>query len=148
MSELKQKLMDDMKLAMREKNTIQLETVRMVRAAVQRREVDDKVSLDDAGVLQIIQKLVKQCTDAANQFKQGGRDDLAEKELANIAVMESYLPEKLSDEEIDKLIKQAISETGATTMKDMGRVMGVLRDRVQGRADMGSLSGRIKSLLS
>ena len=137
-----------MKLAMREKNTIQLETVRMVRAAVQRREVDDKVSLDDAGVLQIIQKLVKQCTDAANQFKQGGRDDLAEKELANIAVMESYLPEKLSDEEIDKLIKQAISETGATTMKDMGRVMGVLRDRVQGRADMGSLSGRIKSLLS
>lgn len=147
MSDLKQRLMDDMKLAMRQKNAIQLETVRMVRAAIQRKEVDEKIALDDAGVVQIIQKLVKQCADAAGQFKQGGRDDLAEKEQANIEVMEAYLPKKLSDEKVGEMIEQAIAETGANSMKDMGRVMAVLRDRLQGRADMGAVSQRIKSLL-
>ena len=148
MSELKQKLLDDMKLAMREKNTVQLETIRMVRAAIQRKEVDERTELDDNGVLQVLQKMVKQCKDAAEQFTQGGRDDLAQKELANVGVIEAYLPEKLSDAEIDALIQQAIKQTSAASMKDMGKVMGVLRNQVQGRADMGALSGRIKSLLA
>lgn len=148
MSELKQKLLDDMKLAMREKNTIQLETIRMVRAAIQRKEVDERTELDDSGVLQVLQKMVKQCNDAAEQFTQGGRDDLAQKELANVGVIEAYLPEKLSDAEIDALVQDAIKQTGAASMKDMGKVMGVLRNQVQGRADMGALSGRIKSLLA
>jgi uncharacterized protein len=148
MSDLKQKLLDDMKLAMREKNTIQLETIRMVRAAIQRKEVDERTELDDNGVLQILQKMVKQCNDAAEQFKQGGRDDLAQKELDNIGVMQAYLPEMLSDAEVDILIQDAIKQSGAESMKDMGKVMGMLRDKVQGRADMGALSGRIKSLLA
>ncbi len=148
MSDLKQRILDDMKSAMREKDTVALETVRMLRAAIQRREVDDRVELDDNGVLQVIQKMVKQCTDAAKQFVDGGRDDLAEKERANIAVLEKYLPEQLSEAELDQLVQQAIAETGAESIKDMGKVMGVLRPKVHGRADMGALSGRIKSLLS
>ncbi|MBX2867388.1 MAG: GatB/YqeY domain-containing protein [Acidiferrobacterales bacterium] len=147
MSELKKKLMDDMKIAMRDKSTIDLETIRMMRAAVQRKEVDDRTELDDAGVLQIVQKLVKQCTDAEKQFIEGNRQDLADKERANIEVMERYLPEKLSDDEVDQLIKEAIAESGASSMKDMGKVMGLLKNRIQGRADMGALSGKIKGLL-
>ncbi len=148
MSELKQRLLDDMKSAMRDKDTVSLETIRMVRAAVQRREVDERIELDDAGVWQVIQKMVKQCTDAEQQFVDGGREDLAQKERDNIRVMEAYLPEKLSDEELDTLVRKAIADTGAASMKDMGKVMGILRDQVQGRADMGALSARIKSLLS
>lgn len=147
MSELKQRLLDDMKLAMREKSTVKLETIRMVRAAVQRKEVDERIELDDNAVLQVLQKMVKQCKDAADQFTRGGRDDLAQKELANIDVMEAYLPAKLSDSEIDSIIQEAIEQTGAESIKDMGKVMGILRDKVQGRADMGALSGRIKALL-
>jgi len=147
MSDLKQKLLDDMKLAMREKSTVKLETIRLVRAAVQRKEVDERVELDDNAVLQVLQKMVKQCKDAADQFTRGGRDDLAQKELANIDVMEAYLPAKLSDSEIDSIIQEAIQQTGAESIKDMGKVMGILRDKVQGRADMGALSGRIKALL-
>lgn len=147
MSDLKQRILDDMKSAMRQKDTVTLETVRMLRAAIQRREVDDRVELDDNAVLQVVQKMVKQCSDAANQFTDGGREDLADKERANIAVLEKYLPEQLSESEIDRLVQQAIAETGAGSMKDMGKVMAVLRPRVQGRADMGALSGRIKSLL-
>ncbi len=147
MSELKKKLMDDMKVAMRDKSTIDLEPIRMMRAAVQRKEVDDRTELDDASVLQIIQKLVKQCADAEKQFIEGNRQDLADKERANIEVMERYLPEKLSDEEVDQLIKEAIAESGASSMKDMGKVMGLLKERIQGRADMGALSGKIKGML-
>jgi len=139
--------MDDMKLAMREKNTIQLETIRMVRAAVQRKEVDERIELDENGVIQVIQKMLKQCADAAGQFVQGGRQDLADKENANIAVLETYLPEKLGDDEVEQLIKSAIDETGATSMKDMGKVMAILKDQIQGRADMGALSAKIKGLL-
>ena len=139
--------MEDMKLAMKEKDTIRLETVRMVRAAIQRKEVDEKIELDDNGVLQVLQKMVKQCQDATNQFVQGGRQDLADKELANIAVMEVYLPQKLADDELEQMIQDAIQETGAASMRDMGKVMGILKERVQGRADMGALSGKIKALL-
>ena len=147
MSDLKQKLIEDMKLAMRQKNVIQLETIRMMRAAVQRKELDDRTELDDAGVLQVIQKMVKQCVDAANQFVGGNRQDLADKELANIAVMEVYLPEKMADDEVDAIIQEVITTTGATSIKDMGKVMGQVKQKVEGRADMGAVSGRIKALL-
>ncbi len=148
MSDLKQRLLDDMKSAMRQKDAVALETIRMIRAAVQRREVDERIELDDNGVMQIIQKLVKQCTDAAEQFSEGGREDLVAKERANILILEKYLPVQLSGDELEELVRQAITETSAASMKDMGKVMGILKTRVQGRADMGALSGLVKSLLS
>jgi len=148
MSELKKKLIDDMKVAMREKNALQLETIRMVRAAIQRREVDERIELGDEDVLSVLTKLVKQCNDAASQFDEAGRDDLASKERANIAIMETYLPAKLSDDEIERIIREAIDRTGASSMKDMGKVMGVVRPELQGRADMGEVSKSIKTLLS
>ena len=98
--------------------------------------------------LQVIQKLVKQCTDAASQFVDGNREDLAEKERANIAVMEEYLPAKMDEAEVDRIINDAIAETGASSMKEMGKVMGLVKSKVQGRADMAAVSGRIKALLS
>ena len=148
MSELKQRILDDMKSAMRQKDTVTLETIRMVRAAIQRLEVDERKELDDTRVLQVIQKLVKQCNDAAAQFGKGGREDLVAKEQANIRVMQGYLPEPLSDQELAELVRQAIAETSAGSVKDMGKVMGVLRPRVQGRADMGALSNRVRSQLN
>lgn len=148
MSELKQRILDDMKSAMRQKDAVTLETIRMVRAAIQRIEVDERRELDDTRVLQVIQKLVKQCNDAAAQFGKGGREDLVAKEQANIRVMQGYLPEPLSDQELAELVRQAIAETSAGSVKDMGKVMGVLRPRVQGRADMGALSNRVRSQLN
>ncbi len=145
---LKENIFADMKAAMRDKETIRLETIRLLRAAIQRKEVDDRTELDDEGVLQIVQKMVKQCNDAAQQFTNGGREDLANKELANIAVLEDYLPEQLSDTELNDIVDQAIAQSGASSMKDMGKVMGMVKSQTQGRADMGAVSGRIKSLLS
>jgi uncharacterized protein YqeY len=145
---LKESLVADMKVAMRDKEKVRLETIRLLRAAIQRKEVDERIELDDEGVLLIVQKLVKQCTDAEDQFTQGNRDDLAQKERENIAVLQTYLPEPLSDSEIESLIKQAIEKTGASTMKEMGQVMGIVKTGAQGRADMGKVSATIKSLLS
>ena len=145
---LKESLIADMKVAMRDKEKVRLETIRLLRAAIQRKEVDERIELDDEGVLLIVQKLVKQCTDAEDQFAQGNRDDLAQKERENIAVLQTYLPEPLSDSEIESLIKQAIEKTGASTMKEMGKVMGIVKAGAQGRADMGKVSATIKSLLS
>ena len=145
---LKDSIVADMKVAMREKDSVRLETIRLMRAAIQRREVDERRELSEDEVLQTIQKMVKQCTDSIEQFTQGGRDDLAEKERANIAVLETYLPAKLSDQEISDLIQAAIAETGAKSMKDMGKVVGNLKPKLQGRADMGAVSAQIKALLS
>ena len=145
---LKDTIADDMKTAMREKDTVRLETIRLLRSAVQRKEVDDQVALDDAGVLQIVQKMVKQCRDAADQFEKGDRADLVEKELANIQVLETYLPDQLTDQEIDAIIDDAISQTGAETMKDMGKVMGIVKSKTQGNVDMGVVSTRIKTRLT
>lgn len=145
--DLKARIADEMKSAMREKDTPRLETIRMIRAAIQRKEVDDRISLDDKGVLQVLQKMLKQSRDAVSQFESGDRDDLAAKEKASIAVLETYLPEPLSEAELNSLIEQVISETGASGMRDMGKVMGKLKPLVDGRADMGALSGRIKQQL-
>ena len=137
-----------MKDAMRAKDESRLGVIRMLRAAIQRREVDEQIELDDDGVLGVIQKQIKQSQDAVEQFKQGGRDDLATKEQIDIDVLKTYLPEQLNDAEIDGLINDAIAETGAASMRDMGKIMGILKPKLQGRADMGAVSGKIKAKLS
>ena len=144
---LKEQILADMKTAMREKNASQLESIRMLRAAIQRKEVDDQVELNDEDVVAIVQKQIKQSQDAVSQFKQGERMDLADKEQVHIDNLEAYLPEQLSDEEVAAAIEKAISATGAESMRDMGKVMGMLKGELQGKADMGKVSGLIKSKL-
>ena len=144
---LKDQILADMKSAMRDKDSARLESIRMLRAAIQRKEVDDQVELGDDDVLAIVQKQIKQSQDAIAQFTQGERADLADKEQVHVDNLKAYLPEQLSDAEITDLIADAISETGAESMKDMGKVMGLLKPRLQGRADMGQVSGLIKAKL-
>jgi len=145
---LKEDIMADMKAAMRAKEQSRLTTIRMLQAAVQRREVDERIELDDTQVISVIEKLVKQSRDAIVQYEKAGRQELADKEKADIDVWQSYLPEQLSEQEIDSLVASAISETGAITMKDMGKVMGLLKPKLQGKADMGQVSAKIKAGLS
>ena len=137
-----------MKTAMREKDTSRLETIRLLRAAIQRREIDEKLDLDDRMVIQVVQKLVKQFTDSAEQFTRGGRTDLADKEHLGITVLESYLPEPLSDAETAEMIEQAIASLDARSIQDMGRVMKHIQEQAGGRADMGQVSARVRSRLS
>ena len=145
---LKEQIFADMKTAMREKNASQLESIRMLRAAIQRKEVDDQTEIDDEAVLAILQKQIKQSQDAINQFKSGDRPDLAEKEQVHVDNLAVYLPEQLSDDEVAAAVADAISKTGAASMKDMGKVMGMLKGQLQGKADMGKVSGLIKTALS
>jgi len=145
---LKERIVADMKTAMRSRDTVRLDTIRLLRAAIQRKEVDNRIELEDSDVLQVVQKLVKQCRDAADQFQQGGRPDLADREKANMAILAAYLPAPLSDAEMDRLVDEVIQQTGASSMKDMGKVMGVVKSRAQGQADMGAVSGKIKRLLA
>jgi hypothetical protein len=147
MSDLKDRIGEDMKDAMRARDAQRLESIRMLRAAIQRREVDDRVDLDDEGVLAVIQKQVKQAQDSIQQFTDGDRPDLVEKEQAGLDVLQSYLPEQLGEAEIDAIIAAAIRQSGATQMRDMGKVMGIVKGQLQGRADMGTVSGKIKGLL-
>jgi len=144
---LKEKIKDDIKQAMRDKNESRLTSLRMLSAAIQRREVDERVMLDDAQVLAVIDKLVKQSREAVEQFTKGARQDLVDKESRDIAIWQVYLPQALSDAEIDALVAQAISETGAASIKDMGKVMAVLKPKLQGRADMSQVSAKIKNKL-
>lgn len=144
---LKDRITEDMKAAMRAKDTPRLETIRMLRAAIQRREVDEQTALDDDGVLAVIEKQIKQARDSIEQFQAGNRADLADKEQASVDILSQYLPEPLGDEELDALIREAIAATGAESMKDMGKVMGRLKPQIQGRADMGAVSAKVKSLL-
>lgn len=144
---LKEKIFADMKTAMRQKNASQLESIRMLRAAIQRKEVDDQIEINDEEVLAILQKQIKQSQDAIAQFKQGERPDLAKKEQVHVDNLKIYLPEQMSDADIATAVSKAISDTGAASMKDMGKVMGILKSQLQGRADMGKVSGLIKQLL-
>jgi uncharacterized protein YqeY len=148
LSSLKESLRDDMKSALRAGDKDRLGTIRMALAAIQRREVDERIEIDDAGTLQIIEKLIKQGTESAKQFADGGRDDLAAKELSEIVVLKSYMPEPLSESELDQLIDDAIQSAGASGVRDMGKVMNAIRESAQGRADMGQVSGRVKAKLS
>lgn len=145
---LKEAVSGHMKDAMRAKDRARLSSIRMLMAAIQRREVDERIVLDDGQCLAVVEKLIKQSRDAADQFEKAGRQELVDKENQDIAVWQAYLPEQLSEEEVEALIKQAINETGAASMKEMGKVMGWLKPKLQGKADMGQVSGKIKSALS
>lgn len=141
-------LKEAQKDAMRAKDKVRLGTIRMAIAAIRQREIDDQITLTDADVLAVLTKMVKQRQDAAQQYDDAGREELAAKERAEITVIETFLPQPLSDAELDALIDEAMAETGATGMQDMGKVMGQLKPKVQGRTDMGALSARIKSRLN
>jgi uncharacterized protein YqeY len=145
---LKDQITTDMKEAMRAKDKERLGTVRLILAAIKQREVDERIELDDAQVLAVLDKMVKQRRDSIKQYTDAGRDELAAKEESEIAVIQAYLPAALSDEEIEALIEEAIASTGAAGMQDMGKVMGQLKPKLQGRADMGQVSGKIKARLS
>jgi hypothetical protein len=132
---------------MRDKNESRLGTLRMLSAAIQRREVDERIQLDDTQVIAVIEKLVKQGRESIEQYVKGGRQELADKESGEIAVFQAYLPQQLSEAEIDKLVAEAVAATGASSIKDMGKVMGVLKPKLQGRADMGKVGGKIKAKL-
>jgi uncharacterized protein YqeY len=144
---LKERITQDMKLALRAREQDRLRAIRLLQAAIQRQEIDERATLEDAAVAATVQKLVKQSQDALEQFRKAGREDLAKREQDDIAVWQSYLPEQLSDAEIDKLIAEVLSETGASSMKDMGKVMAALKSKAQGRTDMGKLSARVKAKL-
>ncbi|TMS81441.1 GatB/YqeY domain-containing protein [Pseudoalteromonas sp. S554] len=141
-------LKDAQKDAMRAKDKQRLNPIRMVLAAIKQREIDEQITLDDAGITSVIVKLVKQRRDSYTQYKDAGRDDLAEIEANEIAALETFLPQQLSDEEIIALIDAAIADTNAADMQDMGKVMGIIKSKAEGRADMGKISGLIKQRLT
>ena len=145
---LKELIVADMQSAMREKDSTRLNAIRLLRAALQRREVDEREPLDDEGVLGIIQKMIKQSRDAITQFESGQRNDLVEKELSLILVLQQYLPQQLDEAAIIKSVDAAISELGASGLRDMGKVMGQLKAQLQGRADMGQVSTLVKEKLT
>src|SRR5690554_1185691 len=145
---LKQGLSEAMKDAMRAKDKERLSAIRLILAEIKRIEVDERVEIDDDRVLAILDKMVKQRKDSAEQYRQAGREDLAAVEDAEIRVIQDFLPAALSDEELDRLITMAVEQTGASSMQDMGKVMGVLKPQVQGRADMGTVSQKVKAQLT
>ena len=133
---------------MRAKEKLRLSTIRMTLAAVKQREIDERIELNDDDVLAIITKLVKQRKDSFTQFTEAGRDDLAANEQAEIEVLQTFLPQALSDAEIEAMIAEAVSASGASGMADMGKVMGQLKPKMQGRADMGAVSAKVKAALA
>lgn len=145
---LKSQIQDDMKSAMKAGEKDRLKVIRLILAAVKQQEVDQRIELDDAGVLAVLSKMVKQRRDSVTQFRDGGRDDLADAEQAEISILEHYLPEPLADAEVEQLIRDAIAETGATALRDMGKVMGVVKQKAEGRADLGAVSSKVKQLLA
>jgi hypothetical protein len=145
---LKERITEDMKAAMRAGEKERLGTVRMILAAIKQREVDERVNLDDAQVLAVLDKMVKQRKESVGHFATGGRADLVAKEQAEIALLQQYMPAQLSAAEIESLISKAIASTGASSMKDMGKVMGALKSELAGRADMSAVSARIKQMLA
>lgn len=144
---LKARLQDDVKQAMRARDRERLATLRMIQAAVSQFEVDERREADDEAVLAILNRMLKQRRDSIEQYRKGGRDDLADREAAEIEVIEAYMPEPLGEAELEQLVAEAIAETGASASGDMGRVMGVLKPRVFGRADMGAVSQKVRAAL-
>ncbi len=144
---LKGQIRDDMKTAMKAGDKDRLKVVRLILAAITQVEVDERTELTDAAVLGILNKMVKQRRDSVSQFRDGGRDDLADIETAEIGVIEDYLPEQMSDDELDAMISKAISETGAESIRDMGKVMGAVKTKAEGRADMAAVGAKVKSIL-
>jgi uncharacterized protein YqeY len=148
MSTLTARINDDVKAAMKAKDKPRLGALRLITAAIKQREVDEQITLNDEQVLVVLEKMVKQRKDSIAQYEKAGRDELAQQEAFEIGIIQDYLPEQLSDDEIDALIAEAISSSGAESMKDMGKVMGMLKPKLAGRADMGQVSQKIKQRLS
>jgi len=144
---LRDRITEDMKSAMRAGEKERLAAIRLALAAIKQREVDERITLDDAQVLAVLEKMIKQRREAITQFHSGGRADLVAKETAEINVLQGYLPAQMSEAEIEALIGEAIAATAAASIKDMGKVMAVVKPKAQGRADMGALSARIKQRL-
>ena len=147
-SALKQTIQDAMKTAMKAGDKPRLGVIRLITSAIKQVEVDERKDLSDADILAILDKMTKQRRESAAQYEQAGRQDLLDQENYEITVLQAFLPEALSDDEIDALIEAAIASTQASSIKDMGKVMGELKPKLQGRADMGAVSGRIKARLN
>ena len=145
---LKGTIADDMKTAMKAGDKDRLKVVRLILAAIKQVEVDTRSELDDAAVLGVLEKMVKQRRDSVEQYTKGGRSDLADIETAEMAVLEAYLPEQLGDAEIDAIVDEVIRETGADSIRDMGKVMGAIKAKVAGQADMGVVGGKVKARLA
>ena len=144
---LKERITEDMKTAMRSGEKDRLAVIRLLQAAIKQREVDERIMLDDAQVTSVLEKMIKQRKESVVAFDKGGRADLVAKENSEIAVLQPYLPAQLSESELDALIADAISSTGAASIKDMGKVMGVVKAKAAGKADMGAVGARIKAKL-
>jgi uncharacterized protein YqeY len=145
---LREQLNDDIKTAMKAREAERLAALRLMLAAVKQREVDERVTLDDAGVVAVVEKMIKQRKDSISQYEKAARQDLADKEQFEISVIERYLPQQLSAAEVDAIIAQAIASTGAKGAADMGKVMGVVKPQLAGRADMGKVSALVKTKLA
>ncbi|CAH2896163.1 MAG: Transamidase GatB domain protein [uncultured Paraburkholderia sp.] len=148
MISLKDRINDDMKAAMRARETERLGTIRLLLAAIKQREVDERVTLDDAAVTAVVDKMIKQRKDSISQFEGAGRTDLADKEKADLAILSTYMPEQMSEAEIIAEVQAAVSQTGAAGPQDMGKVMGVLKPKLAGRADMTAVSAQVKAALA
>ena len=148
MSELKQQITNDMKLAMKAKDKPALKAVRMILGAIKQKEIDDRIELNDTQVLVVIQKMVKQRKDSISQFSDAGRIDLVEVEESELAIINNYMPKQLTEDEVDAAVTKVIVDSGADSMKDMGKLMGILKSQIDGKADMGLVSQLIKSKLS
>jgi uncharacterized protein len=145
---LREQLNEDMKSAMKAREAEKLGAIRLLLSEVKRREVDERVTLDDAGVISVVEKMIKQRKDSISQFEKAARQDLADKEKFELGILEAYLPQQLSQAEIDAIIAEALSSTGAKSAADMGKVMGVVKPRLAGRADMGKVSALVKAKLA
>jgi uncharacterized protein len=144
---LKERITDDMKAAMRSGEKERLGLIRMITSAIKQREVDERITLDDIQVLSVLEKMIKQRKESLVQFQAGNRQDLVAKEAAEITLLQGYLPSPLSDAEIDTLIDEAVSAAGASNIKDMGKVMAIIKSKAQGRADLGKVGAKIKAKL-
>lgn len=144
---LKERISDDMKAAMRAKDSERLGTIRMLQAAIKQREVDERIALDDGQVMSVLEKMIKTRKESLEQFRSAARDDLAEKEASEIKQLQAYLPEQLSTAELESIVAAAIVSTGASSIKDMGKVVATVKQQAAGRADMGTVSALIKAKL-
>ena len=145
---LKDRIQDDMKSALRAKDKDRLGALRLMLAAVKQREIDERITLDDTQVVGVLERMIKQRRESIAQYQSGGREDLADREAFEIAVIQAYMPKALSDAELDALIEGAIAATGAQSVREMGKAMGWLKSQVQGRADMAVVSARLKARLA
>ena len=145
---LKDQITEDMKSAMRAKETARLGAIRLLLAAIKQREVDERIVIDDAGVIATVEKMIKQRKDSISQFEKAGRDDLVAIEVGEVTILQSYLPAQLSDAEVEAAVAAAVAATGATGPQDMGKVIGALKAQLAGKADMGKVSGLVKAALA